>query len=106
MTRRKFITTTGATALVAGAAGSAHAGTKVQAKPKSTKRKVSTDRAPKPAGRARTVGALGGGGRVRLRSHHDHRDADRCRLARRQLRDRGASWLIYSTFGFRPGLCH
>jgi len=50
MTRRKFITATGATALVAGTAGGAHAGTKVQAKPKSTKRKVSTDRAPKPAG--------------------------------------------------------
>lgn len=50
MTRRKFITTTGATALAAGTAGSALAKPKVQAKPKSSKKKVSTERAPKPVG--------------------------------------------------------
>ena len=50
MTRRKFITTTGATALAAGTAGSGLAKTEVQAKPKSSKKKVSTDRAPKPVG--------------------------------------------------------
>jgi 2-iminobutanoate/2-iminopropanoate deaminase len=50
MTRRKFITATSATALVAGTAGSALAETKGQAKPKSSKRKVSTERAPKPVG--------------------------------------------------------
>jgi reactive intermediate/imine deaminase len=52
MTRRRFIKTTGATALAAagtatsvGAAGSSN-----QAKGKKSKRKVSTDRAPKPVG--------------------------------------------------------
>ena len=51
MTRRKFITTSGATALAVGAATSAGASTKAsQAKSKSAKRKVSTDKAPKPGG--------------------------------------------------------
>jgi len=51
MTRRKFITSSGATAIVAaGASGSAIATAKTQAKPKSSKRKVATDKAPKPAG--------------------------------------------------------
>lgn len=51
MTRRKFIKTTSTTALVtAGTAGSALAGSSAQAKTKSTKKKVTTDRAPKPVG--------------------------------------------------------
>jgi 2-iminobutanoate/2-iminopropanoate deaminase len=50
MTRRKFITSSGATAIVAGTAGSSLAKAKTQAKPKSSKRKIATDRAPKPAG--------------------------------------------------------
>lgn len=51
MTRRKFIKTTGASAMVAaGTAGSALAGNPVQAKARKSKRKVSTDRAPKPVG--------------------------------------------------------
>lgn len=51
MTRRKFIRSTGAGALVtAGTAGGALAGNVTQARAKKTKRKVSTDRAPKPVG--------------------------------------------------------
>jgi reactive intermediate/imine deaminase len=51
MTRRKFIKTTGAGAMVAaGTAGSALAGNPVQTKARKSKRKVSTDRAPMPAG--------------------------------------------------------
>lgn len=50
MTRRKFIRTTGASALVtAGTASSALAGTVAQTKSKKNKQ-VSTDRAPKPVG--------------------------------------------------------
>lgn len=52
MTRRKFIGTSGATALVA--AGTTRASLTsaktAQSKPKKSKRKVSTDRAPKPVG--------------------------------------------------------
>lgn len=51
MTRRKFIKTTGASALVAaGTAGGALAGNSGQAIAKQSKKKVSTDRAPKPVG--------------------------------------------------------
>lgn len=52
MTRRKFMKATGATVLVAaGTAGSALAATKKpSAKGKKSKKKVYTDRAPKPAG--------------------------------------------------------
>ena len=51
MTRRKFIKSTGASALVtAGTAGGALAGNVTQARAKKAKRKVSTDRAPKPVG--------------------------------------------------------
>jgi 2-iminobutanoate/2-iminopropanoate deaminase len=53
MTRRKFIKTSGASALVtAGTAGSALAGNSTQAKgkAKNSKKKVSTERAPKPVG--------------------------------------------------------
>ena len=52
MTRRKFMKATGATALVtAGIAGSALApGNTAQAKTRRSKRKVSTERAPKPLG--------------------------------------------------------
>jgi len=51
MTRRKFIRTTGASALVAaGAARSAVGGELAQANGKKSKRKVATDRAPKPVG--------------------------------------------------------
>jgi reactive intermediate/imine deaminase len=51
MTRRKFIKTSGASAIVT--AGTARAGAKsgsAQAKNKGSKKAVSTDRAPKPAG--------------------------------------------------------
>lgn len=51
MTRRKFIKTTGASAIVtAGTAGGGLAGNSVQVKARKSKRKVSTDRAPKPVG--------------------------------------------------------
>ena len=50
MTRRKFITSSGVTAIAAGTATSGFAKAKAQAKPKSSKRKVSTDNAPKPQG--------------------------------------------------------
>jgi len=51
MTRRKFIKTSGASALVTtGMAGSALAGKSVQVKSKKGRKKVSTDRAPKPVG--------------------------------------------------------
>ena len=52
MTRRKFIKTSGATALVtAGTGGGALASSKpAQTKTRKPKRKVSTDRAPKPVG--------------------------------------------------------
>jgi len=51
MTRRRFIKTTGASALVtAGTASRASAGGSVQQKGKRSKRKVSTEKAPKPAG--------------------------------------------------------
>ena len=52
MTRRKFIKTSGATALVAaGTAGGALASGKApQTKARKSKRKISTDRAPKPVG--------------------------------------------------------
>jgi 2-iminobutanoate/2-iminopropanoate deaminase len=51
MNRRKFIKTTGATALVAaGTAGDALADSSAQAKGKKSKKKVSTDHAPKPVG--------------------------------------------------------
>ena len=52
MTRRKFIKTSGATALVAaGTAGGALASGKApQTKARKSKRKISTDRAPKPLG--------------------------------------------------------
>jgi len=51
MTRRKFIKTSGASALVtAGTTGGALAGNAAQTKGKKSKKKVSTDRAPKPAG--------------------------------------------------------
>src|SRR4030095_6786077 len=50
MTRRKFIKTAGASALSAGTAGSALAANATQSKGNKAKRKVSTDRAPKPAG--------------------------------------------------------
>ncbi len=51
MTRRTFIKTSGASALVtAGTAGDALAGNATQTKGKRSKTKVSTDRAPKPVG--------------------------------------------------------
>ena len=50
MTRRKFMKSTGASALSAGTAASAFAGNETQSKGKKSKRNVSTDRAPKPAG--------------------------------------------------------
>jgi 2-iminobutanoate/2-iminopropanoate deaminase len=51
MTRRKFMKTTGASALVtAGTASSVLAGNPAQAKARKSKRKVLTDRAPKPVG--------------------------------------------------------
>jgi len=51
MTRRKFMKTTGASALVsAGTSATALAASASQSKGKKSKRKVSTDRAPKPAG--------------------------------------------------------
>ncbi len=51
MTRRKFIKTGGASALVtAGTAGSAAASGSRQTKGKKSKKKISTDQAPKPAG--------------------------------------------------------
>jgi 2-iminobutanoate/2-iminopropanoate deaminase len=52
MTRRKFIETSGATALVAaGTAGGARAsGKAVQTRTRKAKRRISTDRAPKPSG--------------------------------------------------------
>ncbi len=51
MTRRKFMKATGATAIIAaGSASSALAAGKLQANTKKSKRKVLTDRAPKPVG--------------------------------------------------------
>lgn len=51
MTRRKFIKTSGATALVAaGPGGEALANSSAQAKRNKSRKKVSTERAPKPAG--------------------------------------------------------
>src|SRR5882724_3026504 len=51
MTRRKFMKTSGASALVtAGTTGGALAGNAAQTKGKKSKKKVSTDRAPKPVG--------------------------------------------------------
>jgi len=49
MTRRKFIATTGTTAVGAAAASTAQAG-QAKSKKKSSKRYILTDRAPKPAG--------------------------------------------------------
>src|SRR5687768_13370536 len=52
MTRRKFISTSGATALVAAgtAGGTVASGKAAQTKARKPKRKVSTDNAPKPVG--------------------------------------------------------
>ena len=50
MTRRKFITSSGVTALAAGTASGAFAKAKPQSKSKSSRRKIATDHAPKPAG--------------------------------------------------------
>jgi 2-iminobutanoate/2-iminopropanoate deaminase len=50
MNRRKFIAAAGAAAIVSGGVVNAAAQKKPTVKPKSSKRKVSTDRAPKPQG--------------------------------------------------------
>jgi 2-iminobutanoate/2-iminopropanoate deaminase len=50
MNRRKFITATGATALALGTVGSAVAEKRPTQKSRSSKKKVTTERAPKPVG--------------------------------------------------------